>query len=145
MLFLTMYCSFLFINDRVWWMYMFVYTLYKLSMSVYGYVFVRKCKLCLPVFVRWTCVVLYIYMNHCCKLTGSPSLIELKYCCLMSRHKGRPSWRLPVSSLTQSCNLTSISFRESILTKPSNDAILYSVCGFTMYKFCYGFEYTSAQ
>ena len=84
-LLLTMYCSFLFINDRVWWMYMFVYTLYKLSMSVYGYVFVWKCKLCLPVFVRWTGVVLYICMNNClhvwmatgkisCKLTGSPSL-----------------------------------------------------------------------
>jgi len=25
---------------------MFVYTLYKLSMSVYGYVFVWKCELC---------------------------------------------------------------------------------------------------
>ena len=37
---------------RVWLMYMFVSTLYKLSMSVYGYVFVWKCNLCLPVFVR---------------------------------------------------------------------------------------------
>ena len=46
-LLLSIYCSFLFIDDRVWWMYMFVYTLYKLSMSVYGYVFVWKCKLCL--------------------------------------------------------------------------------------------------
>ena len=69
-------------------MYMFVYTLYKLSMSVYWYAFVWKCKLCLPVFVWWTCVVLYICMNKCCicshvwmvpakiscKLTGSLSL-----------------------------------------------------------------------
>jgi len=45
---------------------MFVYTWYKLSMSVYGYVFVWKCKLCLPVFVRWTCGFLYICMNKCC-------------------------------------------------------------------------------
>ena len=30
---------------------------------VYGYVFVWTCKLCLPVFVWWTCVVLYICMN----------------------------------------------------------------------------------
>ena len=50
--------------------------------------FVWKCKLCLPVFVRWTCVVLYICMNNCCiclhvwmapgkiscELTGSTSL-----------------------------------------------------------------------
>ena len=56
-----MYCSCLFINERVWWMYMFVYTLYKLSMSVYGYVFIWKCK-----FAWWTCVVLYICMNNCC-------------------------------------------------------------------------------
>jgi len=45
---------------------MFVYTLYKLSMSVYGYVFVWKCKLCVPVFAWYTCVVLYICMNNCC-------------------------------------------------------------------------------
>ena len=50
--------------------------------------FVWKCKLCLPVFVRWTCVVLYICMNNWCivhmfgwpqgrqvvNLLGSPSL-----------------------------------------------------------------------
>jgi len=45
---------------------MFVYTLHKLSMSVYGYVFVWKCKLCVPVFAWYTCVVLYICMNNCC-------------------------------------------------------------------------------
>jgi len=93
-LLLTMYCSFLFINDRLWWMYMFVYTLYKLSMSVYGYVLYESVScvcLCLPVFVRWTCVVLYICMQTCCiclhvrmapgkiscKLTGSPSLYKV--------------------------------------------------------------------
>ena len=63
---LTMYCSFLCIHNRVRWMYMFVYTWYKLSLSVYWYVFVWKCKLCLPMFVRWTCVVLYICMKKCC-------------------------------------------------------------------------------
>ena len=33
-----------------------------------------KCKLCLPVFVRWTCVVLYICMNTCCivHMSGCP-------------------------------------------------------------------------
>ena len=101
-----MKCSFLFINDRVWWMYMFVYTLYRLSMSVYGYVFVWKCKLCLPVTVWWTCVVLYICMNNCCiclhvwmapgkissKLTGSPSLNKvfelnwIEWTCAMPIH-----------------------------------------------------------
>jgi len=85
---------------------MFVYTLYKSSMSVYGYVFVWKCKLCLHVFVRWACVV-FVYMYeqllYClhvwmapgkisCELTGSPSLskvfelnwIDLKYCHIWS-------------------------------------------------------------
>jgi len=42
-----MYCSFLFINDRVWWMYMFVDILFKLSMSVYGYESVSCVCLCL--------------------------------------------------------------------------------------------------
>ena len=60
-LLLSMYCSLLYIDERVWWMYMFVYTLYKLSMSVKEYVFVWKCKLFAC--VQWTCVV---YMKKCC-------------------------------------------------------------------------------
>jgi len=45
---------------------MFVYTLYKLSMSVYRYVFVWKCKLCVPVFAWYTCVVWTIVVLFTC-------------------------------------------------------------------------------
>ena len=60
-LLLTMYCSFWFINDRV------CHELYIHCISVYGYVFVWMCKLCLPVFVWGTCVVfVYMYEKKCC-------------------------------------------------------------------------------
>ena len=39
---------------------------YNHGISVYGYVFVWKCKLCLSVFVWSTCVVLYICMKNGC-------------------------------------------------------------------------------
>ena len=43
----------LFINDRVWWIYMFVYTLYKLSMSVYGYVLYESVRCCIDHMFGW--------------------------------------------------------------------------------------------
>ena len=70
-------------------MYMFVYTLYKSSMSVYWFIlFYESVRLCLPVFVRGNCVVVYSCLNKCCIvhmfgwapgkisiiLTGPPSL-----------------------------------------------------------------------
>ena len=65
--------------------------------------FVWKCKLCLPVIVRWTCVVMFICMNNyiynciclhvwmtpgkiSCKLTGSPSLNKLNWIELNIQH-----------------------------------------------------------
>jgi len=82
-----MYCSFLFINDRVCHE-LCMYTLYKLSMSVYGYVLYESVScvcLCLSDELVLVCI---ICMNNCCiclhvwmtpgkisfKLTGSPSL-----------------------------------------------------------------------
>ena len=84
-LLLTMYCSFLFINDRV--CHELYIHLYKLSMSVYVLYESVSC-VCL-----WLSdePVLYICMNNCCicfhvwmapgkisfKLTGSPSLSKV--------------------------------------------------------------------
>ena len=52
---LTMIVSFLCMCDECTCLYIH-------CISVYGYVFVWKCKLCLPVFVWWTCVVFCIYV-----------------------------------------------------------------------------------
>ena len=79
-----MYCSFLFINDRVC-DELCMYTLYKLSMSVYGYVLYESVScVCLflvdePVlFCIYVWIIcLYVWMaprKISCKLTGSPSL-----------------------------------------------------------------------
>ena len=80
-------CSFTLLSQTAFLFYILLYALMIELMNVHvciyivnGYVFVWKCKLCLPVFVWWTCVVfVYIYEHMYCLITCLDGPMENRF------------------------------------------------------------------